>query len=201
MAGLFDWLKGTSSEQRVEETLKLLSEAGFRLLADDAKTGIIEENAAHGANVAEGILCALGGEQYDPASLETKPWLSNDVWHFDYEAIEDHGAYTSIVENCFRLAQGELKISDVTDYVDIEEGKAWISFVHNEQNKKINLKVDNDWADPLVFAAMNKILETDGSDFRFAQHDLGQDCLIICRKPSELLNLNTQFKLNFKVEG
>jgi hypothetical protein len=43
------------------------------------------------------LLVALGGEKFDPSTFESQGFHSNDVWHFDSEAIEDHGSYVRIV--------------------------------------------------------------------------------------------------------
>src|SRR5215510_11358547 len=64
----------------------------------------------------EMLFVALGGEQFEPKTFNTLGFLSDDVWHFDSEAIEDHGSYTRIVENCCRISGGDLKFSGIADY-------------------------------------------------------------------------------------
>ncbi|MBK7933644.1 MAG: hypothetical protein IPK01_09120 [Acidobacteria bacterium] len=55
-------------------------------------------------------------------TIEREPWtpLTDRVWHFDMEAIEDHGAYVDIMKNLERITRGELKFSNLKDYVDVE---------------------------------------------------------------------------------
>ena len=188
-----------------EVIIGLIEAAGIRFKSDAARQAVLLEVPDYvksGANIAEALLCAMGDEQLDEETFEQKPWLSDDVWHFDYEAIEDHGAYKSIVENCVRISGATIQIDDIADYVDIEEGKAWVEFSHLGKRKKHHLRVDDDWADPKLFGMLNSILDLDGSPRRFAQHDLGQDCLIICRSASEISDLNKTAGLKFRqLEG
>ena len=201
---MFGWFKKSRSAS-IEDTIASLAEAGFRCKSTVAQQSVINEVAGSKESFAkstEGILCIMGDKQLDPETFEPMPWLSDDVWHFDYEAIEDHGAYKPIVENCMRISGESLKLNDVGDYVDIEGQQAWIEFMRGGHKQRIELEVDNDWADPRLFVMLNGILEEDGSEKRFAQHDLGQDCLIICRTASGIAKANKLFGLKFhQVEG
>ncbi len=50
-------------------------------------------------------MVALGGESettYEP--------LSDTIWHFDTECIEDHGAYVAIAERMRTMAKGDLPL-------------------------------------------------------------------------------------------
>ncbi len=114
-------------------------------------------------------------------TIEREPWtpLTDRVWDFDMEAIEDHGAYVDIMKNLERITRGELKFSSLKDYVDLENKKAWVSFSVRGKAYKWNLKVDNDWADTQLFTnvvELTKILKTKG---RFTYFDTGgQDAVI-----------------------
>lgn len=201
---MFGWFKKQPG-QSVGDIVGKFEKAGIRFTSADARDtalrGVVDYEEM-GANTAESILCAIGDEQMDEDTFEQLPWLSNDAWHFDYEAIEDHGAYKSIVENCVRISGAALEITDLSDFVDIEDGQAWVEFTHRGNPMKLNLTVDDDWADPKLFVMLNGILKSDGSDRRFAQHDLGQDCLIVCRTASEISELNKLAGLKFRqLEG
>ncbi len=114
-------------------------------------------------------------------TIEREPWtpLTDRVWHFDMEAIEDHGAYVDIMKNLERITRGELKFSNLKDYVDVENKKAWVSFSVRNKAYKWNLEVVDDWADPQLFSKvveLTKILKTKG---RFTYFDTGgQDSVI-----------------------
>jgi len=73
-----------------------------QLTATHARVGI--EKGAF-----EMLFAVMGDEQLDPKMFEVLEPLSDDVWHFDTEAIEDHGAYVRFVENCRRLQPEQIK--------------------------------------------------------------------------------------------
>lgn len=117
----------------------------------------------------------LGGE------TAKEPWLplTDRVWDFDTEAIEDHGAYVEIMKNLERISRGELKFENLRDYVDLEKGIAWVSFSVKGKNYKWNLKVDDDWADPALFTKtveLTQILKTRG---RYTYFDTGGQNAVI----------------------
>jgi len=94
-------------------------------------------------------------------TIEREPWtpLTNKVWDFDLEAIEDHGAYVDIMKNISRITNGDLVFKDIKDHIDIEEGKAWVSFKCNGDNYKWDLKVDDDWADGDLFDRVQELTD------------------------------------------
>lgn len=107
--------------------------------------------------------------------IEHPPWtpITDRVWDFDAEAIEDHGAYIEIMKNLQRISRGEVRFDNLKDYVDVEEGKAWVSFSFAGKNYKWDLKVDDDWVDPTLFtrvAELTKIFKTKG---RYTYFDTG----------------------------
>lgn len=141
----------------------------------------------------EPLLIAMGG------NLSEAPYgrLSDDIWHFDTEAIEDHGSYVFIAERLRGLADGKLPLEEIRDYVDIEEGVAWLSFKLNQRNYKWDLIVESDWVDPAVFNKFDALLRemTDGK-FRFTYYGLGQDLLISIATPDRLQELRDRTGLD-----
>ena len=95
-------------------------------------------------------------------TIQREPWtpLTNQVWDFDVEAIEDHGDYVEIMKNLERISRGELKFQNLKDYVDVEAEKAWVSFMLRGRNYKWVLKVDDDWADPALFTKLVELTRT-----------------------------------------
>ncbi len=189
------------NKQSPEDILNLLRDVGFSLSSEEDRLAIIEElqsNNENGISEVEIALCLMGDEQYDLVEHKPLPWLSDDVWHFDYEAIEGNGSYISIVNACARLARGNLSVSQLNDQIDHESKVANVSFVINRKSFVHNLRYDYDWADPLIFAVLNSELKVNGSDKRFFQHDLfGQDCLLICKTSSEVEKINRATGLHF----
>jgi hypothetical protein len=140
------------------------------------------------------VLTAMGGE----VGKEPFPRISDDVWHFDVECIEDHGAYVAIAERIRYLAGGKLALSNLRDYVDVERQVAWLAFTVGEQAYRWDLKADHDYVDPDVFARFDQVLAEHAPDLRLIYYDLGgQDCLILMGDSSRMERLRTGTGLNF----
>jgi hypothetical protein len=193
-------LFGLGKKKTVEAMLAELATVGIEL-----RPGITVDELADShtrADIEKGgfeiLLAVMGNEQFDPKTFEVLNPLSDDVWHFDTEAIEDHGAYVHIVENCRRLAGGDLKFEGVRDYVDVEQETAWVELSSNGRSERADLKIDNDWVDPKIFAKLQDWLEETGSGRRFAVQGLGQDILLICKQPEQIRTINRATGLRFK---
>ncbi|WP_436440810.1 hypothetical protein, partial [Enterococcus faecium] len=78
------------------------------------------------------------------------------------------------------MTKGILSLNEIEDYVDVEEGVAWVEMKRAGRTERIELTVNNDWTDPKIFLEMQERLKTTGSSRRFAMQSLGQDCLIVC---------------------
>jgi hypothetical protein len=184
----------------LEEQLRILEECGIRLLpgktVDDllaARDDLSRDRAAFEAEPFRLAVVALGvGEWQDER-------LSEDVWHFDFEFIEDHGDYEIIARRMRDLAQGSLPITAITDYVDIEEETAWLQFELEGQTIRWEAEVDNDWADATIFSRFAELLAGRGSDRRYTYLDLkGQDCIIGCTTAGQLAALREKTGLDFQ---
>jgi hypothetical protein len=146
----------------------------------------------------EALLIAMGDDPYDFEARTPLEPPSDDVWHFDVEFIENHGAYKTIVDRLCRTTGGDLVFDQVTDYVDVEEQVAWVELTRAGKAERVDLSVDNDWTDPKIFAEMQRRLAATGSPRRFAEQSLGQDCLIVCQTPENLKALNRVAGLRFR---
>lgn len=145
----------------------------------------------------ESLLIAMGDEGYDPATHVSLDPPSDDVWYFDVEFIEGHGAYKTIVKRLCRMTRGGLSFNEIEDYVDVEEGVAWVELKSAGRTERIELTVNNDWTDPKIFLEMQERLKATGSSRRFAMQSLGQDCLIVCQTPENLKALHRATGLRF----
>lgn len=117
----------------------------------------------------------LGGE------TSKEPWtpLTDRVWDFDTEAIEDHGAYVEIMRNLERISRGEMKFDSLKDYVDVEEGVAWVSFSVGGKSYKWDLKVDDDWVDPGLFTKVVEVTKALGTKGRYTYFNTGGQNAVI----------------------
>jgi hypothetical protein len=115
------------------------------------------------------ILFVFGSE------VERAPWERNvcdRVWNFDVECIVDSGSYVTIVRSLCRVAGTPDLITDLEDFVDIENGKAWLKYTIDGTKRDYTIAVDNDWADPATVSAVMEDIERSGK--RFYAKDNGQ---------------------------
>src|SRR5262249_35078143 len=141
----------------LEGKLAILAQCGFRLAPPFEVDDLLEswDREEYEQKGYDTVLVGLGMTE------EQEPWRNHcaNLWHFDTECIEDHGAYKQIVERMSEMAQGSLALGDIQDYVDIEEGKAWVSFVFQGKHSRINCEVNDDWVDPQIFGAFDQLLK------------------------------------------
>ena len=180
--------------------LQVLQHLGFATTSDEAKNEVLQElNGYTNSDLKtfEHLLCAMGAEQYDPKNLQKIQNFSNDVFHFDFEAIEGPGAYIRILNNCARLSKGYLDLTEVKDTVDVADSMASVNFMNDGKRENWDLKVNDDWADPQVFVKLNDILDRRKSTSWFYKHDLAQDCLIAFLSRKKSREINSKTGLNF----
>lgn len=114
-------------------------------------------------------------------TIGKEPWtpLTDRVWNFDLEAVEDHGAYIEIINNLGRITRGEIKFENVKDYVDVDEGIARVSFTVRGKSYKWDLKVEDDWADPGLFSKVVQLTSTMKTKGRYTYFDTGGQDVVI----------------------
>jgi hypothetical protein len=174
--GLFKKKKDTPDPTRnsritLEEQLAALEKLGFCL-----DTGVTVDDVLHSFSREDYekrpfdlILFILGAE------VERKPWgrpFCSTVWNFDTECIEESGDYVRIVERLCRVARKPGCLTEITDFVDLESGEAWLKYVANGRPRHLKLEVSNDWADVAGITEVMADIEGDGR--RFYCKDNGQ---------------------------
>lgn len=185
------------SKPTFEEQLENLAGCGIKLRPQFSPDILFEEwgREEFEKEPYEMVLAALGGER------EVGEPLSNDIWHFDTECIEDHGDYARVAQRMRDLANGDLPLENIKDYIDIvedDEGIAWLEFELDGEKYHWNLKVEDDWVDTDIFGMFIELLEKRGSKKRYTYFDLrGQDCLIGCCTPEQLEKLRENTELDF----
>lgn len=158
----------------LQQQLDDLASCGVKLLPDATAEGLLEEwSQAQFDEDPYGLaVVALGNDEQR---------RSVNLWHFDTECVEDHGAYARIAEEMRRLAGDDLPLSDVEDFVDVEAKQAWLSFKLDGSEHRWTCEVENDWVDPTVMSRFGTLLEQRKTGRRFTYLDLGgQDCIIGC---------------------
>lgn len=123
------------------------------------------------------------------SDIEREPYspVCNKLWMCDYERIEDHGAYKEVIERLELMTEGALGLTNIQDYVDVEEGKAWVQFEFNKKTIKWDAEVDDDWLDPYIIVKYDALLKESGKEIRiYSNHgDYGQVAFLAAFTPSE----------------
>lgn len=110
------------------------------------------------------ILFALGIE------VEREPWdrsVCSRVWNFDTESIYATGDYVRIVKRLCQVAGQPDFLKDVSDFVDIDGGSAWLKYRVDRIERDWPVEVNDDWADTLALNHVMADIERDGSRFYF----------------------------------
>jgi len=142
------------------------------------------------------LLCVLGSE-VERGDFER---ISDDIWHFDAECIEDHGAYVAVVNRFAILAKGALPLTEINDHVVIDEKEAWVEFTLDGERIHWDLQVSDDWVDAQLYSRLQEAVASRGVGKKFFIVALGQDSLIsfgddrMRQEMSRLSGLNFQWE-------
>lgn len=180
-----------------EEQLRIFKELGFELNFGTAKSDIERWDKQDFLDEPFSLLYITFGQ-----TIERDPWipLTNKCWDFDTEAIEDHGSYVEIFKNLERLTQGEYNFENLKDYVDIEEGKAWVSFTFRGTDYKWDMKVDDDWVDTDLFPKIVALTKKTKSKAKYTYFNTGgQNAVFGFETPENLKEIknNTGLKIEW----
>jgi hypothetical protein len=160
----------------------------------------------------DGFLLCWSREEYEKKPFETvlfsygievekKPWgrfFCDRVWNFDAECICGDGDYVTIVKEFHRISGKAKPLEDLSDQVDLESGQAKLQYTVDGRLREFNPRVDNDWVDPDVAAAIMQDMRRDGFDFY--GKDKGQATVWCYMTPENASSLNSiaenVFRLN-----
>lgn len=170
--------KGSTSGKRtsLSEALAQLATIGIRV-----RSGISNDDlllSLEGTIEAQvdwvQLLCVLGSE-VERGNFER---ISDNIWHFDAECIEDHGAYVAVVNRFVILAKGALPLTEINDHVVVDEKEAWVEFMLDGERVHWDLEVSDDWVDPQLYSRLQELVGQRGAGKKFFIVALGQDSLI-----------------------
>ncbi|GAA4434062.1 hypothetical protein [Bremerella cremea] len=158
--------------QQLETLQKLGIELAEGITVDDLLVSF--DQASFEADPYSLLLFVLGIE------AEERPYgrrISQDVWNFDTECITGTGSYVPIVQNLASLAGQSERITEIEDFVDLEEGQAWLKYRLDGQPQTWDVEVDDDWADPMVVNYVMGDLEKPNQHFYAL--DNGQSAILL----------------------
>lgn len=131
------------------------------------------------------ILFVLGIE------VERAPWgrlVCSRVWNFDTECITSTGDYVRIVNRFCQVAGQPDCLKDVSDFVDIDAGKAWLKYKVDGTEQNWPVEVNDDWADTLTLNYVMYDIERGGHRFYFK--DNGQAMVLFYLDSKAAAELN-----------
>ena len=172
MLGMF------SKKITLEEQLATLRSVGIALNPGITEQDLLafEQKEKFERVPYQGIIEVLG------IDIEREPYtpITNKLWMCDYERIEDHGAYKDVLVRLELMSGNSLGLTDIKDFVDVENEQAWIEFKYKGDNIHWIMKVDNDWLDPSILVKYDALLKDSRAPVRiYSNHtDFGQSALL-----------------------
>jgi hypothetical protein len=182
----------------LEHQIEVLKECGYALKPDIAVETLLRsfDRDQYENDPYLLTLIIMGSEEIDEAAFLPG---SEKIWAYDAECIENHYDYVRKAMSLRDLADGGLPIENITDYVDVEEGEAWLAFELNGKKYKWLAEVDDDWLDPNILVQFAELLASLNTGRRFIWlHDGGQGGLIGCSTKEQLELLNKKTGLQFQ---
>lgn len=172
----------------LESQLATLADVGLKL--DDGIT-------------VDDLLYSFGRDEYEQIpfdlilfafgiEVEREPWgraFCSRVWNFDTECINDTGDYAEILTRISRVADAEF-ITNIEDFVDIENNIAWVSYEIDGKSRKLNAVVNDDWADFSIVSTIMREIERGGR--KFFSKDNGQAMILFYLTPADAITINNK---------
>lgn len=177
-----------------EDQLNKLSELGIFMSADLKKELLLEEFSRneYEEDPYNLLLLTLGGEVEVNGEFIN---VSEEIWYLDTECIEDHGDYARIIIRLENMTK--LNLNNITDYVDIQNGTAWVSFEYMNELIRWEMKVYDDWLDMEIFKKFNELIKTEQS-MKLYISILDQGCLMGYFNKEQVIELNKLTKYKFE---
>ncbi|MDY8094509.1 hypothetical protein UY456_16040 [Paenibacillus polymyxa] len=177
-----------------EDQLNKLSELGIFMSADLKKELLLEEFSRneYEEDPYNLLLLTLGGEVEVNGEFIN---VSEEIWYLDTECIEDHGDYARIIIRLENMTK--LNLNNITDYVDIQNGTAWVSFEYMNELIRWEMKVYDDWLDMEISKKFNELIKTEQS-MKLYISILDQGCLMGYFNKEQVIEINKLTKYKFE---
>ncbi|WP_420539096.1 hypothetical protein ACN92M_16920 [Paenibacillus polymyxa] len=177
-----------------EDQLNQLSELGIFMRSDFKKELLLEETSRseYEEDPYNLLLFTLGGEVEVNGEFIN---VSDEIWYLDAECIEDHGDYARVIMRLGNMTK--LKLNKITNYVDIQNSTAGVSFEYKKELIRWEMKVDDDWLDMEIFKKFNELTQTEQS-MKLYISILDQGCLVGYFNQEQVIELNKLTKYKFE---
>ncbi len=172
---------------KLEQQLASLAELGFRLNEGVSVGDFLKEfdREEYEKQPFDLLLFVLGGQVEREYGWQC---ICSRVWNFDTECIENPGDYVHIVKRLCEVAGKPDYLTDVSDFVDLDTGEAWLKYTVNGIQRNWNVEINDDWVDMLTVAYVMDDIEQD--DFHFFFKDNGQAMILFYLDPASAVELN-----------
>lgn len=186
-------LFGRKKPETLQGRLEKLAQAGVCLAPGRSVDELFESWSREDLETGSyfDLVVALGLEV--ETGLAAGAHYSDQLFTLDAECIEDQGDYVRVFWALERLFQGEIPLADLQDEVDIEEGKASVSFTTHGKSYNCAFEQDDDWLseESIKFwgSVVNDIRQRhpDRISRRMGSFsDGGQGIVFVCLRPAEM---------------
>ncbi|MGC5325378.1 hypothetical protein [Brevibacillus sp. SYSU BS000544] len=138
------------------------------------------------------LLTISGAELFDEDDKEIR--LSNDIWSFDTECVEDEKIYEHIVVQFTQLSKGKFVITKAESDVDFDNELAKISFEYNGINYNWDIVFADDWADFDLLRKLGNLANSNMDSKQYYYFHDGQQLTLICCDLESIKKLNNLVK-------
>ena len=123
--------------------------------------------------------------------------LSDDVYSFDMECVEDDDIYAIILMHLAAMSKGGFEISNTISIVDHDNCEASVSFIHNKTKCNWKLSYNGDWFDCEVVNKVNQLLQESNSSKFYYTCSPDQSLIVLFTSPEIAEQLNGIVSLPF----
>jgi len=114
--------------------------------------------------------------------------FSPNVWNFDTECIVSTGDYVSIVKKLCELSGDANYLKDISDFIDIKIGEAWIEYTLGEKRQQWDIELNDDWVDMMTISYIIEDIERDGKSFYYKDNGQAMILFYLDSKSADKLN-------------
>jgi hypothetical protein len=219
---LKDVLKALLSDKEreipFETQLQTLKDAGISPNADVTEEVIASELEKMGFSLKDTetdpslLLVVLGSSrevsedevecdsvEYDSSECESYKSNSNDVLFFDTTCVQESGIYHEVLESLITMANGNLDLKNIEEFLDLDKFDAHISFVFKEKDYTLEIGVVEDNFDMTLLTKLNNILDSENCEKLFCIQCDEETVIIIFSDKDTVKNLNRNLDLGFEL--
>lgn len=132
------------------------------------------------------------------AECEEDRYVSDDIYGFEIDYIEDENTYKEILKNIVRISKGEVGIEDIVIVSDTNNQKTDISFSLNDSNYNIDLMIYHEGFDMGLFDEINRVLDERGLDKRYCIYTLNETVFVLFNRKEKVQKINELVGTNFQ---